>query len=143
MQCSGCDKPTQALEVDDVLSLALKGEQANAIAVKDPKRLFGTSNEKFFKDVMKNHASDHHDEEPVEYLYKTMAQTLSSADYIFKQSRLHPTGATYPNTDLGNGFKTIASLIYSEINTKVYYISWAVSIPMWDRMRSKRVYLHK
>ncbi|HMR83621.1 MAG TPA: DUF1501 domain-containing protein [Niabella sp.] len=122
-QCSGCDKPTQALEVDDVLSLALKGETANAIAVKDPRRLYGTSNEKFFKQVMKNHGPDHHDEEPVEYLYKTMAQTLSSADYIFKQSRLHPTGATYPNTGLGNGFKTIASLIYSDINTKVYYIS--------------------
>lgn len=122
-QCSGCDRPTQALEVDDVLSLALKGEQANAIAVKDPRRLYGTSNEKFFKDIMKNHKADHHDEEPIDYLYKTMSQTLSSADYIFKQSRLHPTGATYPNTDLGNGFKTIASLIFSEINTKVYYIS--------------------
>lgn len=122
-QCSGCDKPTQALEVDDVLSLALKGEQANAIAVKDPRRLYGTSNEKFFKEVLKQHTSDHHDEQPVEYLYKTMAQTMSSADYIFKQSRLHPTGATYPATELGNGLKTIASLIYSEINTKVYYIS--------------------
>src|SRR5690606_12761392 len=88
-QCSGCDKPTYALEVDDVLSLALKGSQANAIAVKDPKRLYGTANEKFFREVLKNH-KDHHDEEPVEYLYKTMAQTLSSADYIFKQSRLHP-----------------------------------------------------
>lgn len=122
-QCSGCDKPTQALEVDDMLSLALKGEKNNAIAVKDPKRLFGTANEKFFRDVLKNHHNQHHNEEPVEYLYKTMAQTLSSADYIFKQSRLHPTGATYPNTALGTGLKTIASLIYSEINTKVYYIS--------------------
>lgn len=122
-QCSGCDKPTQALEVDDVLSLALKGKENNAIAVKDPKRLFGTSNEKFFRDVLKNHHNEHHDEQPVEYLYKTMAQTLSSADYIFKQSRLHPTGATYPNTELGAGLKTIASLIFSEINTKVYYIS--------------------
>jgi uncharacterized protein (DUF1501 family) len=26
-QCSGCDKPTQALEIDDVLSLALKGDE--------------------------------------------------------------------------------------------------------------------
>lgn len=122
-QCNGCDRPTQALEVDDVLSLALKGEKANAIAVKDPRRLYGTSNEKFFKDVMKNHKDDHHDEEPIDYLYKTMSQTLSSADYIFKQSRLHPSGATYPNTELGNGLKTIASLIFSDINTKVYYIS--------------------
>ena len=122
-QCNGCQRPTQALEVDDVLSLALKGEQNNAIAVKDPRRLFGTSNEKFFRDVLKNHQAEHNDEHPVEYLYKTMAQTLSSADYIFKQSRLHPTGASYPNSELGTGLKTIASLIFSEINTKVYYIS--------------------
>ena len=52
-----------------------------------------------------------------------MAETLSSADYIFQQSRMHPTNAVYPKTDLGNSLKTIASLIFSEINTKVYYVS--------------------
>lgn len=121
-QCSGCDKPTQAIEIDDILSLAMKGEQSKGIAMKDPQRLFGTSNEKFFRDVLKNH-TDEAGEQPVDYLYKTMAETLSSADYIFRQSRLHPTKAEYPKTELGNGLKTIASLIYSEINTKVYYIS--------------------
>jgi uncharacterized protein (DUF1501 family) len=121
-QCKGCDKPTQAIEIDDVLSLALKGDDIKGIAVKDPRRLYGTANEKFFKDVMKNH-KDETGEQPVDYLYKTMAETLSSADYIFKQSRLHPTNATYPKTDLANSLKTIASLIYSEINTKVYYVS--------------------
>src|SRR3954467_12557223 len=54
-QCNGCGYPTQALEVDDTLSLALKGEHANGLAFKDPKRLFGTSNEKFFKDVSAQH----------------------------------------------------------------------------------------
>jgi uncharacterized protein (DUF1501 family) len=121
-QCNGCDKPTQAIEMDDVLSLALKGENLKGIAVKDPKRLYGTANEKFFRDVMKNH-KDQAGEQPVDYLYKTMAETLSSADYIFKQSRLHPTNAEYPKTELGTSLKTIASLIYSEINTKVYYVS--------------------
>ena len=120
-QCHGCDKPTYALEIDDVLSLALKGENSKAIAMKDPKRLFGTSNETFFKDVMKNHKDG--DEETVDYLYKTMSETLSSANYIFQQSRAHPSSADYPKTELGNGLKTIASLIFSDINTKVYYIS--------------------
>src|SRR5258705_8760587 len=120
-QCHGCDKPTYALEIDDVLSLALKGENAKAIAMKDPKRLFGTSNEKFFKDVMKNHKDN--GEQAVDYLYKTMSETLSSANYIFQQSKLHPSTTEYPKTDLGNGLKTIASLIFSDINTKVYYIS--------------------
>ena len=121
-QCHGCDKPTQAIELDDVLSLAMKGENINGIAVKDPRRLYGTANEKFFRDVMKNHQSDGH-EQPADYLYKTMAETLSSADYIFQQSRLHPSTADYPKTDLGNSMKTIASLIFSDINTKVYYVS--------------------
>ncbi len=120
-QCHGCDKPTYALEIDDVLSLALKGENSKAIAMKDPKRLFGTSNEKFFKDVLKNHKDS--GEETVDYLYKTMSETLSSANYIFQQSRAHPSTTEYPKTELGNGLKTIASLIFSDINTKVYYIS--------------------
>lgn len=121
-QCKGCDKPTQAIEMDDVLSLALKGENIKGIAVKDPRRLYGTANEKFFRDVMKNHR-DETGEQPVDYLYKTLSETLSSADYIFQQSRMHPTSATYPKTELGNSLKTIASLIFSEINTKVYYVS--------------------
>ncbi|HVK97556.1 MAG TPA: DUF1501 domain-containing protein [Flavisolibacter sp.] len=121
-QCNGCDKPTQAVEVDDVLSLALKGEKSNGLAFKDPRRLFGTSNEKFFKEISKQH-TEHNDEHPVDYLYKTMAQTISSADYIFKQSKQNPTKALYPDTELGNSLKTIASLIYSDINTKVYYVS--------------------
>ncbi len=120
-QCSGCDKPTQAIEIDDVLSLALKGQNNKAIAVKNPATLFGTSNEKFFKEVMQKNKHDEH--EPVDYLYKTLSETLSSANYIFKQSRAHASRASYPNTDLGNSFKTIASLIFSDINTKVYYVS--------------------
>jgi uncharacterized protein (DUF1501 family) len=121
-QCNGCDKPTQAIEIDDVLSLSMKGEHIKGIAVKDPQRLYGTANEKFFKDVNKSHTNDA-GEQPVDYLYKTLAETMSSADYIFKQSRLHPTAAEYPATELGRSMKTIASLIFSDINTKVYYLS--------------------
>jgi uncharacterized protein (DUF1501 family) len=121
-QCAGCDKPTQALEIDDTLSLALKGEHVKGLAMKDPQRLYGTSNEKFFKDVLADH-KDEPGEQPVDYLYKTMAETVSSADYIFQQSKLHPTKAAYPNSGLAQSLKTIASLIFSDINTKVYYVS--------------------
>jgi uncharacterized protein (DUF1501 family) len=121
-QCKGCDQPTQALEIDDTLSLALKGDQIKGLALEDPRRLYTASQEKYFKEILANHKGDGH-EQPVDYLYKTMAETISSADYIFKQSKQHPSTETYPNTDLGKGLKTIASLIFSEINTKVYYIS--------------------
>lgn len=119
-QCNGCDKPTQALEIDDMLSLALKGDQRKGLAFKDPRRLYSSSNEKFYKDINKSHQSS---EETVDYLYKTMSDTLSSADYIYRQSQLHPTGQVYPNYELGKNLKTISSLILSDINTKVYYVS--------------------
>ncbi|HTQ63922.1 MAG TPA: DUF1501 domain-containing protein [Puia sp.] len=121
-QCTGCDKPTQALEIDDVLSLALKGEQMKGIALKDPRRLYDTSHEQYFKDILADHVNKGKDQ-PADYLYKIMAETLSSADYIFQQSKLRPSTADYPNTELGKNLKTIASLILSDINTKLYYVS--------------------
>jgi len=123
-QCNGCGRPTQAMEMDDVLSLALKGDNEKGIAVKDPRRLYNTSHEKYFKDISAGHVAAHsHDEQVADYLYKTMAETLSSADYIFAQSKLRPTSAAYPTTELGNNLKTISSLILSDIDTKVYYVS--------------------
>ena len=119
-QCRGCDKPTQAMELDDVLSLALKGEESKGLAFKDPKKLYNTSNGKYLKDITADHQKG---EATIDYLYKTMSETLSSASYIYEQSKLHPTGEQYPDTSLGKDLKTIASLILSDINTKVYYVS--------------------
>lgn len=119
-QCNGCGRPTQAIEVDDVLSLALKGDNIKGIAVKDPKRLYNTSNEKYFNELSNAHENG---EGTVDYLYKTLSQTLSSADYIFEQSKLHPSSQLYPTTEISKNLKTISSLIMSDINTKVYYLS--------------------
>jgi uncharacterized protein (DUF1501 family) len=119
-QCSGCDKPTQALEIDDVLSLALKGENIKGLALRDPKRLFNSSNERYFREINATHEND----EPVaDYLYKTLSETLNSADYIYQQSRQRPSSQPYPATELGKNLQTISSLILSDINTKVYYVS--------------------
>jgi uncharacterized protein (DUF1501 family) len=120
-QCSGCDKPTQALEIDDILSLALKGNKEKGLAFKDPQKLFRSSQVNYFKELNSSH--ENHEEAPVDYLYKTMASTLSSAAYIYKQNNLHPTKTVYPATELGKSLKTIASLIFSDINTSVYYVS--------------------
>ena len=139
-QCAGCDKPTQALEIDDVLSMALKGEQVKGLAMKDPRRLYNTANEKFFKDIAANH-KDEMGEQPVDYLYKTMAETISSADYIFQQSKLRPSKTVYPNTELGKSFQTISSLIQSDINTKVYYLSLgSFDTHVAQEMQQKRLF---
>lgn len=118
--CYQCDHPTQALEIDDMLSLALKGENNKAFAFKDPKRLHQTSQEKYFQSLYDTH---HHEDETVEYLYQTMGSTINNAGYIFEKSKAKTTTETYPDSALGKDFKNIASLIKSDINTKVYYVS--------------------
>ncbi|MEC3877888.1 DUF1501 domain-containing protein [Chryseobacterium salviniae] len=118
-ECYRCEHPTQALEVDDMLSLALKGEKNKAFAFKDPKRLYQTSQEKYFKSLYDHH----HDDETVSYLYQTLGSTINNARYIFEKSKAKQTTQTYPNSQLGKDFKTVASLIKSDINTRVYYLS--------------------
>ncbi len=122
-QCKGCDKPTQALEIDDTLSLALKGDNDKGLAMTDPARLYGTSNDKYFAELLKQHAGgdDHHNN--ADYLYKTMGETISSAAYIQQQFKTYKSSAPYPNTELGRNLRTIANLVMSDINTKVYYVS--------------------
>lgn len=122
-QCRDCAQPTQVLEIDDVVSLALKGQQIKGMALRDPRRLYRTSHENYFGELVQGHQTGGGTEQPVDYLYKTMAETLSGADYIFEQSKLRPSSASYPDTELGKNLHTIASLIFSDINTRVYYLS--------------------
>jgi uncharacterized protein (DUF1501 family) len=92
------------------------------IAFRDPKRLYDTSQDPFFKEML-NAGLQERGEDPDSYLYKVMAETVSGADYIFQQSKLRPSVTVYPNSEIGKNLKTIASLISSDINTRVYYVS--------------------
>ena len=121
-QCMDCSKPTQVLEMDDMLSLALSGDQMKGIALRDPKRLYETSQDPFFKELLQS-GNHQQAEDPTSYLYKVMAETLSGADYIYQESKTRPSTTDYPNTEIGKNLKTIASLIASDINTRVYYVS--------------------
>lgn len=119
--CHNCQKPTQAIEIDDLLSLAMKGDNNKAIAFRDPKKLYDNSQETLYKKL----AADNHEHEHdlASYLYNTLGNAISNSGYIFEESKAKPTDKTYPNTQIGKDFKTIASLIKSDINTQVYYLS--------------------
>jgi uncharacterized protein (DUF1501 family) len=120
-QCPG--KPQAALEFDDTLSLVLKGENTKGLALQDAKRLYESTKNPYFTEYAAAHGKVHNDDAPVDYLYKTMAETLSSAEYLYEQSRRKPSTATYPATGLGKDLKTIASLIAADTDTSVYYAS--------------------
>ncbi|WP_129715581.1 DUF1501 domain-containing protein [Pedobacter sp. SYP-B3415] len=120
--CQTCKYPYTAIEVDDALSLALKGTSKKGIALKDPAALFRNTNEPFFKRMI-SHEQEHLDENNLGYLYKTMAETASSASYIQNTSKIYQTRATYPSNGFGNQLKTVSRFICSGLQTRVYYVS--------------------
>jgi uncharacterized protein (DUF1501 family) len=121
--CQDCKNPYTAIEVDDTLSLALKGKNMKGIAVQDPNKLFQTTREPFFKDLMHEPDNDHLHEDNLGYLYKTMIETYSSADYIQKTTKTYNVTATYPTTGLGYQLKNVSKFINSGLQTRVYYVS--------------------
>ena len=66
--CQTYKFPYTALEVDDTLSLALKGAGKKGIAVKDPDQLYRNTKEPFFKDVLNNYHQNLN-EDNLGYLY--------------------------------------------------------------------------
>ena len=120
--CKDCHVAHQAIEIDDTLSLALKGESIKGLAIKNPKKLYQILHSEFFQRVGKNTPQDFADP-ALHYLYKTLAETTSSADYIYDKSKVYQSSVSYPNNEFGGQLKTVAELINSGIETKVYYVS--------------------
>ncbi len=119
--CKDCANAYKAIELDDQLSLAMKGEFKNGLAMKDPEKLFRTTNDSFL--VEASGFSNHDDEPNVEYLYKTMIETISSAEHIYEQSKIYKSTTTYPNHPFAKQVKQTAELICSGLETSVYYLS--------------------
>lgn len=120
--CSDCNKPHLAIEADDSLSLVMKGERTNGLALSNPsalkKALSGTLTDSLASRVNQtvNHPLNH-------YLYKTLADAHESADYLFRMSKLYRAGSGFPNSGLGRDLKMIAELILGGSETRIYYVS--------------------
>ncbi|PTM11761.1 MAG: twin-arginine translocation pathway signal [Bacteroidetes bacterium] len=115
--------PYDAIEVDESLSLAMKGESLSAIATNNVQRLFKTSQEPYFKQVIKHHSDSHLSEHNLGYLYKTLIAAESSAKHIYETSKTFSSKQSYPNTGFAKQLKTTAKFINSGLQTKVYYTS--------------------
>lgn len=121
--CNGtCVKPHTAIELDDTLSLALKGERMKGIAFRNPDILHISSKNNMIRGTAAGYQKET-DHTAVEYLHKTLAETTQSADYIYEHSKIYRTTQIYPNHQFGKRMKTIAELICSGSETLVYYVS--------------------
>lgn len=118
-----CVMPHFAVEIDDSLSLALKGELVSGFSTRNPDMLKNVNKNPFIDAIARNYVQSGHVHENVEYLHKLLSDTTQSTDYIYAQSKKYTNNAVYPANDFSNQLKTIATLINSESNTSVYYVS--------------------
>lgn len=119
--CNNCNSSHVAMEVDDVLSLALKGEHIKGLAIKNPQRIFQATRDPFFREITR--VIDPGQHEQLSYLAKTMIETSDSAEYIYNHSKIFKSKNAYPDFQVGERMRTVAELICSGSETQIYYIS--------------------
>lgn len=113
--------PYDAIEIDDSLSLAMKGETMNGIATQNSQSLFNLTRDPYFKHLKNAQEDAHLNEHNLGYLYKTMIAAQSSAKYIFETSKTFESKKEYPNNPFAKQLKTTAQFINSNLETRVFY----------------------
>jgi len=117
------EKPYNALEMDEQLSLAMKGEHFNGIATNDYRVLYNTSKDPYFKNVLNHYNDAHLSEHNLGYLYQTMIEAKSSANYIYENTKVKLSQEEYPKNGFARQLKNVAQFINSGLETKVFYTS--------------------
>jgi uncharacterized protein (DUF1501 family) len=118
-QCNGQGDAHKALEISDQLSLALKGEVYNGFVMKDAKTIKKSLENPFLTyDANYDLANEN-----LGYLYKVLADTKQSADYLHEKSKIYKSKTEYPLNPFGKSLKTVAELINSGNDSKIYYLS--------------------
>jgi len=117
-----CTKPHAAVELDDTLSLALKGMKGKGLAFHDPAELHRLSANPVIRQLGTT-PPETHQNLSLDFLHKTLIETNQSVDYIHEHSKIYRSTRTYPQHEFGRRMKVIAELIGSGCETSVYYIS--------------------
>jgi uncharacterized protein (DUF1501 family) len=111
-----------AVEMDAALSFALKGEQHNGLAVHDINILHKTLQSGHIQSIS-SALPPQSENNTLDYLYKTLASTTSSIEYIKQQSKIYKSSLNYPAGIFGKRLKSISELICSGSETQIYYVS--------------------
>lgn len=115
LQCKK-HQPTAGINIDSIDNLALKGEDPNAITVKDPNR-FITKN----RQENDNQLSDN---PQLDFVRKIANSVIEGSDDIQKAlAQSAVSDVTYPKTGLAKNLEWISKLIKGNLNSKVYYTS--------------------
>ncbi|MFC7774009.1 DUF1501 domain-containing protein [Flavobacterium sp. GCM10027622] len=107
--------PTAGINLDSIDNLALKGEEPNAITVKDPNRFKSKTEEPEQVQLSNNPQLD--------FVRKIANSVTEGSEEIQKALAQSKQDITYPKTGLSKNLEWIARLIKGNLNSKVYYTS--------------------
>ena len=115
LQCKD-HQPTAGINIDNIDNLALKGEEPNAITVKDPNR-FKTKSKAENEIQLSNN-------DKTFFVRKVANSVVEGSDDIQKALAKSTTSdVIYPKTGLAKNLEWISKLIKGNLNSKVYYTS--------------------
>jgi uncharacterized protein (DUF1501 family) len=117
-----CHAAHEVIEIDDTLSPALKGEKIKGLAIKDAHKTAQATQTPHVQGLAKM-VNEHDDHDNVSYLYKTLAETVSSAEYLSNKIKNTQNTAQYNMNPFAQQLKTIAQMVNAGLSTNVYYTS--------------------
>ncbi len=108
--------PTGAINLDSIDNLSLKGQEPNAITVKNPNRFFS-------KNQNENNVKLS-DNPQLDFVRKIANSISEGSDEIQKAlKKATAPDVAYPKTELSKNLEWISKLIKGGLNSKVYYTS--------------------
>lgn len=114
IQCKE-NQPTAGINLDAIDNLALKGNEPNAITVKDPNRFKIRKNDDDDVALSSNPQLD--------FVRKIANSVTEGSEEIQKALAKSTSEINYPKTKLAANLEWIARLIKGNLNSKVYYTS--------------------
>jgi uncharacterized protein (DUF1501 family) len=114
-----------AIELNSGLSLAMKGEKTSGMAFADLKSFYQSTTSPFIKGLQYPDENAGTSNGQVQFLYSTLIETRKSAEYLHQHAKPYSSRSKFPNHMFGKQLKTIAQMIVSGSNTKVYFLTLA------------------
>lgn len=110
---------SSAIEMDDSLSLVMKGESQKGLAIRniDAAKKLAAIGYHIAMDI------EPHEHDQISYLRNTLLEGTQGIEYVHSQSKKFASKEIYPATELGKQLKSIAELILSGCTTRVYYVT--------------------
>lgn len=121
--CGDQALPHKAVEIDDTMSLALKGEFHSGTASRNPKRLKILTSDNLLMKIANDYHHHESDHQLVDYLHQVLTQTAESANYLMDKAKKGASKSIYPQHAFGKQMKTVADLILNGCETSVYYVT--------------------